>query len=94
MKKIFLILTHLLLISSNGYSQNNDTFYFYEFQLHDITDPDDAKQMIIQMRELTGEVIFYFNNDTDTFKLKSKKEYPEGEFIKILIDQNFRPIIR
>lgn len=94
MKSTLFTILALVIISLSSYAQDSNDFNTYTFKLENITDANDAKEMINQMRTSTKEKIFYFNDATDTFTLKTKNQYEVGEFVKILTIKGFRPITR
>jgi hypothetical protein len=93
MKNLTLIILFTFSIG-HIFSQNSEGYYEITFQLEQIHTAGDAKYKINEMREATKEIIFYFNDETDTFTLKTKHHYTTIEFIKILKLNNFYPIER
>ena len=93
MKQLALII-FLILNLNTSFSQDTNGYYEITFQLEQINNASDAKHKIIELRKLTKEVIFYFNDDTDMFTLKTKTYYTTEEFMKILKSHYFRPIER
>jgi hypothetical protein len=92
MKNIIIAL--FIFSSFSLYSQNEDVIYNeYSFKIENITDPDDAKAIKIQLRKLTSEIIFYFDNDLDVFTLKTTNIYEPGEFVAILVENNYQATV-
>ena len=91
MKKLLLLIS-IALFYLTSYSQDKDGFYFHLFKVNNITNYGDAKILIIEMRKKTGEKIFYFNDTTDTFKLKTRQIYLNNEFIELLLNNNIHVI--
>jgi len=87
----FLLTTIVLSFLSLSYAQNKE-YNKYQFKINLITNPDDAKEMITQMRKKVDEIIFYFDNSTNVFTLKTYTQYTNNEFIEILISHNFNAL--
>ncbi len=87
------ILTFSFFITFNlTFSQENEGYNFYTFQLEQITNSADAKLKIVELRKKTQEVIFYFDDDLDQFTLKTKNTYTEEELYDLLKSFYFRPV--
>lgn len=93
MKKALLIFG-IIFITSLSYAQDNEGFYFHSFKIENITTDGDAKHIIGEMRDKTGEKIFYFDDATDTFTLKTKHVYATNEYFEILRSHHFNVIAR
>jgi len=91
MKKALLTLS-ILLFTVLTYAQDQNGYYFHTFKIENITNDGDAKHIITEIREKTGEKIFYFNDSTDVFRLKTKRNYATNEFFELLISHNFNVI--
>ncbi len=93
MKKALLILG-LIFITIWSHAQDEEGYYFHTFKIENITTDGDAKHMIGDMRDKTGEKIFYFDDETDIFTLKTKHVYTTNEFYDILRSHHFNVIAR
>lgn len=88
-KKIIIIIG--LFLSTFGYSQSVDSLGYYhtQFQVNGISTKADAKIVITRLREMTGEMLYRFDDSTDTFDLKTKSPVNREEFIEKLRSYGF-----
>lgn len=70
-----------------SYAQSTDTLYHYSFQISGIDNPADAKLVIRDLRTPIGQKLISFDDDTDTFLLKSTQLFVE-EVLHDIIEEN------
>lgn len=91
MKKLFLFFTCSILLSYNSIGQNQPEYHNYYFTITNIDDPQNAKGIIDNIRKaIPSMVTFYFDDETDTFRHRTEKNYGEGEFINLLLTHHFQ----
>lgn len=91
MKKILLTLCFLWTITTI-YAQDQNGYYIHTFKIENITTYREAKSVIVDIRKSTGERIFYFDDSTSVFTLKTKQIYAANEFFDLLLAHNFNVI--
>ena len=89
MKKLLLFFI-ITLSTAKLYSQNtSDTLYHYTFKLQNIDNIGLAKHSINSLRKTLGETLITFNDDTDTFLLKSHHYFTEIELFTLIENSGF-----
>ena len=69
------------------YAQSIDTLHHYSFQIYGIDNPADAKYVIHDLRPPIGQKLISFDDNTDTFLLKSTQLFVE-ENLHGIIEEN------
>ena len=91
MKKLLLLFTCSIILSYNSIGQDESQYNNYYFTVTNITDPQNAKGIIDNIRRAIPSMLtFYFDDETDTFRHRTEKTYMEGEFINLLLAEQFQ----
>ena len=89
MKKLILLI-FIWCSTTLSFSQSTiDTLYHYTFKLSNINTFGDAKLSTNILREVTGEMLIEFNDDTDTFLLKSRQYFVEADLFELIENSGF-----